>query len=188
MNQEWTIQSRGDCCAASGEPFVDGQFFFTLLFEEGPSFRREDLSVAAFKNRPEDAPKPAYFWRSKYELPPPKPPEALGKQTAEELLRRFMAEASPQHANVRYILALMLERKRVLKEVETRRAHGEVTRIYEHSKSGEVFVIPDPQLRLDQIAEVQLEVGDLLGGALPPPTEPPSPSQGEPAPALPNEG
>ena len=42
-------------------------------------------------------------------------------------------------------------------------AEGGLTRIYEHSKTGEVFVIPDPQLRLDQIEEVQMQVAELLG-------------------------
>ena len=37
-----------------------------------------------------------------------------------------------------------------------------ITRIYEHTKTGEVFVIPDPQLRLDQIEQVQQEVAALL--------------------------
>lgn len=163
MNQEWTIQARGDRCAVSGEPFADGQFFYTLLFEEGASYRREDLCAAVFSDRPDTAPRPAYFWRSKFEVPPAKAPEPLGKQTAEDLLRRYMSEASPQYANARYILALMLERKRMLKEVEARRSGGELTRIYVHTKSGEVFVIPDPQLRLEQVASVQKEVAELLG-------------------------
>lgn len=161
---EWSIQGRADRCAVSGEPFGDGEFFYTLLFEEGDGFRREDLSDGAFKNRPPEAPKPFSLWRSKYEPPPPPAPEPLGRQTAEELLRRFMAENSPQHTNARYILALMLERKRLLKEVETRRGEGgQITRIYEHGKTGEVFVIPDPGLRLGEIAAVQAEVAALLG-------------------------
>jgi hypothetical protein len=36
-------------------------------------------------------------------------------------------------------------------------------RIYEHVKTGEVFVIPDPQLRLEQIADVQQQIAGLLG-------------------------
>jgi hypothetical protein len=60
----------------------------------------------------------------------------------------------------------MLERKRILKEVEVKRdADGRITRIYEHSKSGEVFVIPDPELRLDEIEQVQSQVAGLLSPA-----------------------
>lgn len=163
INQEWSIQGRGHVCSATGEPFQDGQHFYTLLFDEKAGFRREDLSEAAFKARPADGPKPFSFWRSKYEKPAPAAPEALGKQTAEDLLRRYMAEDSPQHTNARYILALMLERKRLLKPIEQRRSEdGRLLLVYEHSKTGEVFVIPDPQLRLDEIEGVQMEVAAML--------------------------
>jgi len=163
MNQDWSIQHRADRCAVSGEPFRDGDAFYTLLYHEKGAFRREDLSEAAFKARNENI-QPYSLWRSKFETPPPPTPEALGKQTAEDLLRRYMAEQSPEHSNTRYILAIMLERKKLLKEVEARRGEdGSLTRIYEHTKTGEVFVIPDPQLRLEQIAEVQVQVAGLLG-------------------------
>ena len=163
MNQDWSIQHRADRCAVSGEPFRDGDAFYTLLYHEKGAFRREDLSEAAFKARNENI-QPYSLWRSKFETPPPPTPEALGKQTAEDLLRRYMAEQSPELSNARFILAIMLERKKLLKEIEARRGEdGSLTRIYEHAKTGEVFVIPDPQLRLEQIAEVQVQVAGLLG-------------------------
>ena len=162
MTQDWTIQSRAEKCAVTGESFQDGEYFYTLLFDEPAGLRREDLSEAAWKER-NDNRQPFSFWRSKFEPPPPPAPEAIGKQTAEDLLRRYMVETSSQHAAARYLLAAMLERKRLLKEIEAKpSADGQVTRIYEHTKTGEVFVIPDPQLRLDQIEQVQLEVSALL--------------------------
>ncbi len=163
MNQDWSIQSRGVACSVTGIPFEAGQYFHTLLFDDKTVLRREDLSEEAFKQRAPDAPQPFSHWRSKFEPAPPKAPEALGKQTAEDLLRKYMADPNPGLANVRYILALMLERKRQLKELEVRKNEdGSLTRIYQHGKSGEVFVIPDPGLKLSQVAEVQSEVADLL--------------------------
>ena len=162
MNQDWTIQHRAERCAVSGEPFNDGDYFYTLLYDERGEFRREDLSEASFKARNENI-QPFSFWRSKFELPVAIP-ETLGKQTAEDLLRRYMAESSPELSNARYILAVMLERKKLLKEIETRRGEdGSQLRIYEHTKTGEVFIVPDPQLRMDQIADVQTQVAGLLG-------------------------
>ena len=162
MNQDWTIQHRAERCAISGEPFNDGDYFYTLLYDERGEFRREDVSEAAFKARNENI-QPFSFWRSKFEVPATVP-ETLGKQTAEDLLRRYMAEHSPEHSNARYILAVMLERKKLLKEIETRRGEdGSLLRIYEHTKTGEAFIIPDPQLRRDQVAEVQTQVAGLLG-------------------------
>ena len=108
------------------------------------------------------AEQPYSFWRTKYEPPAPPAPEPLAKETAEDLLRSYMTEQDERHANARYILALMLERKRLLKQVEAKEdIHGRVL-VYEHVKTGEVFVVPDPGLRLDQVQAVQEEVAALL--------------------------
>jgi hypothetical protein len=37
--------------------------------------------------------------------------------------------------------------------------------IYEQAATGDVFVVPDPQLRLDELEIVQDEVAQLLGAA-----------------------
>ena len=183
MTQDWTIQSRGEQCSATGAPFAAGELFHTLLFLEGATLRREDLSQTAFTDRPADAPTPFSMWRSKFEPSAAKPPEALGKQTAEALLRHYMADENPKWCNIRYILAVMLERKRTLKEIQTVRSEdGILSRVYQFPKTGEVLVVPDPQLRLDQIAAVQLEVAELLQSShlaprdAPPPLCPPSPT------------
>jgi hypothetical protein len=163
MNADWTIQKRTDTCAATGRAFVADEPFYTLLFEEAGGYRREDLCEAAFQARGAEAPPPFSFWRSRYTPPPPPAPEPLGKQTAEDLLRAYMAEQTPQHTNARYLLAVMLERKRLLREIEVRRSgDGGTVRVYEHAKTGEVFIVPDPGLRLDQLAAVQQEVSALL--------------------------
>src|SRR5215207_4981928 len=99
MQYDWSIQGRADKCAATDEPFQDGDYFYTLLFDEGTGYRREDVSEAAWKARDPEGPQPFSFWRSKFEVPPAGAPEALGKQTAEDLLRRYMAEPGPHHAN-----------------------------------------------------------------------------------------
>jgi len=63
-----------------------------------------------------------------------------------------------------YILAIMLERKRILAEKDIqKREDGTKVIVYEHKKTGEVFLIPDPGLQLDQLEHVQIEVVDLLG-------------------------
>lgn len=161
MAAEWEIKGRGNRCSATGREFQEGEYFYTLLFEERSGYRREDLCEEAWAAR--EGKEPFSFWRTKFEPPAPPPPEPLGKATAEDLLRRYMEEGSDAHTNVRYILALMLERKRILKPIETKNnANGERTLIYEHAKTGEVFVIPEPQLRLDQIEAVQNEVAQLL--------------------------
>ena len=57
----------------------------------------------------------------------------------------------------------MLERKRLLKQVKTEsQDEGRRVLIYEQSTTGDVFVVPDPQLRLDELEAVQNEIAELL--------------------------
>jgi hypothetical protein len=96
-------------------------------------------------------------------LPPPPPPEAIQKETAETLLRKLVESTDPAHEAARYILAVMLERKRILKHRDTvREENGTDLLVYEHARTGESFTLPDPHLRLDQLTHVQEEVAALL--------------------------
>ena len=60
----------------------------------------------------------------------------------------------------------MLERKRVLKQVKTEQNTNGRVLIYEQPTTGDVFVVPDPQLRLDELETVQNEVAELLRAAM----------------------
>ncbi len=161
MSNEWEIKSRSEKCSASGREFRDGEFFYTLLFHEKDGFRRADLCEEAWRERNDNI-QPFSFWRSKFEPPPPPEPEALKKETAEDLLRSYMQEPDAQHGSARFLLAVMLERKRLLKQVDVQTTDSGRTLIYEHAKTGEVFLIPDPALRLEQLAAVQSELAALL--------------------------
>jgi len=159
MNQDWEIRKRSDTCTATQRPFAEGEFFYTAIFRDGEGFRREDLSEESWNARPTE-PQPFSFWRSKFEMPLPPPPEPLAKQDAESILRKLIEENSDATKNARYILALMLERKRLLKPMES--TDPDVL-VYERTGTGETFLIPNPRLALSQVPEVQKEVSALLG-------------------------
>lgn len=141
-------------------PFVSGEYFYTLLYHGADGYRREDLSEEAWQSRNENI-RPFSFWKSRYEPFSPKPTEPVPKESAEQLFRRLMASDSPP-ANACYVLAAMLERKRVLKQVKTEETPKGRVLIYEQGFTGDVFIVPDPQLRLDELENVQNEVAELL--------------------------
>jgi len=168
---DWQIKSRSNCCARKATPFAEGDVIYTLLFRDQNQLTREDISEAAWLEV-KDSVQPYSFWRSRYEPPPPTPPPpaSLAKESAETLLRRLIEEARPDLTNARYVVALMLERKKILKQVDSRNDDDEKLLIYEHAKTGEVFFIPDPQLKLDQLDAVQAEVYAWLAPDAAPPT------------------
>lgn len=161
LPNEWEIKHRADACAATQRPFAPGEYFYTLLFRDAEGFRREDLSEEAWRNRNENI-RPFSFWRTKYEPAPPEAPEPLAKENAEQLFRRLTSTENPP-ANACYVLAAMLERKKVLKQIKTEQSENGRVLIYEHRDNGDVFIVRDPGLRLDELTNVQAEVSNLLG-------------------------
>jgi len=159
---DWAIKHRADACAATQRPFAPGEFFYTLLFHDADGYRREDLSEEGWRNRNENI-QPFSFWKTRYE-PLPVESEPLAKENAEQLFRRLIESENPP-ANACYVLAAMLERKRVLKQIKTESAEKGRILIYEHGATGDVFIVPDPGLRLDELENVQNEVAQLLRSA-----------------------
>lgn len=164
MKNEWEIKGRAQSCSQTQRAFEEGEFFYTLLYREKDGFRREDLCEEAWEARNDNI-QPFSFWRSKFEPAPPPPPETIKKDDAEDLLRDLIAKDDPSQVSARYVLALMLERKKMLRPMAST---DEDILVYEHITTGEVFMIPNPNLSLDQIPMVQAEVSELLGTALPP--------------------
>ncbi|HNZ76516.1 MAG TPA: hypothetical protein PK751_04320 [Verrucomicrobiota bacterium] len=168
---EWNIQARAHACAACSRPFVDQEGYHTLLFDEKADFRRLDVCQACWLKQYSEGARErkgfVSYWQGVYTAPPP-PVETIHKQTAESLLRQLIELNDPQYIPAGYILAVMLERKRLLKVKEQILREGQRVFIYEQPATGDVFTIADPNLKLDQLEQVQRDVAALLEHGLPP--------------------
>jgi hypothetical protein len=171
---EWNIQSRAHACEACSQPFADQQPLHTLLSNErAEDLRRMDICETCWQNQfSEGARERKGFishWQTIYEVPPPVV-DAIQKETAETVLRKLIEQNDPHYAPAAYILAVMLERKRILKVKEQIVRDGQRVFIYEQPKTGDIFTITDPNLRLDQLEQVQCDVAQLLEQGLNPPS------------------
>jgi hypothetical protein len=166
MAQDWDIKSRSECCRRCNAEFADGQVFISALSFGEEGYSRADYHEACWSEGTGGAPVPFSVWRGVFRLPPPPAEEPLKRETAESLLRKLMEKEDPSQRYAIYILAVMLERKRIFAErgVE-QREDGLTIRVYEHKKTKETFLVPEPHLRLDQLEEVQTQVLALLGGS-----------------------
>jgi hypothetical protein len=163
---EWNIQSRAHACQACDRHFADKEAFHTLLYDEKHSYERLDVCetcwTGQFSEGGTDRKGFVSHWVGMYRVPPAALPEPIGKETAESLLRKLVAQNDPSHAGARFILAVMLERKRLLKVKAQINEGTSRVLIYEHGASGDLFQIADPNLHLDQLEEVQRDVAYLL--------------------------
>ncbi|MGI5868391.1 MAG: hypothetical protein ACOX9C_02960 [Kiritimatiellia bacterium] len=190
---EWNLRSRSHTCHQCSAAFVDGERCFTgvapfeaevvqTIFAEkiaaqeaegkpakAPDYVRIDFCPACW-----DARRPADWislWNSLYTAPEPPAPEPLPRETAESLLRKLLeGDDLVENTSVIFVLAVILERKKILVERGVRREDdGSIIRVYEHRKSGEVMLIADPQLQPDQIPSVQQRIDILLAPPEPSP-------------------
>lgn len=163
---DWKIRSRNPKCEHTGKDFVDGEKFYTCIFEgtEEEGFIRRDYSASVWDEvKITLDPKPFSRWKSVFEVPVVEvKKDAIQDNSAEGMLRRMLDEDEPGTENTRYILALMLERKKTLLPVDVKETETRRLLFYEHHDSGDVFIVADPQLKLDEIESIQTEVAFLL--------------------------
>ena len=174
---EWNIQSRAAACQACGQPFADKQPLHTLLFDErAENLHRMDVCQTCWQNQFNDGARERKgfisHWQTVFTAPVPVV-EPIQKDTAETLLRKLIEQNDPRYAPAGYILAVMHERKRILKVKEQITRDGRRVFIYEQPKTGDIFTIADPGLRLDQLEQVQRDVAQLLEHGLNPPAPQP---------------
>jgi hypothetical protein len=180
---DWNIQSRAHHCQACQQKFADKQSYRTVLCDEKHEYQRMDVCDKCWQEQfaagAKDRKGFISQWQGVYHAPPAHAPEAIQKDTAESLLRKLLELNDPKYMAASYILAVMLERKRLLKIQSQHRQDGKRVFVYEQPKTGDIFTIPDPDLQLDQLQQVQHDVATLLEHGLPgsepaPPTQPPA--------------
>jgi hypothetical protein len=181
---DWNIQSRAHTCGACARSFTHKELYHTLLFDERAEFRRLDVCQSCWEKQYGDGARERKgfisYWQGVYEAPPP-PSEPIQKGTAESLLRKLIELNDKRYVAAGYILAVMLERKRLLKIKEQLVRDGQRVFIYEQPKTGDVFTVVDPNLQLNQLETVQHDVALLLEHGLNPQTPPVESNPAEPA-------
>lgn len=101
-------------CAITGRELADGEEFYSVLTSHGARLERKDYSREAWQGPPEGA---LATWRSR--VPPG---EAKKRRLApnDVLLQLFQELASvPERRDMRYVLALLMIRRRLLRLEET---------------------------------------------------------------------
>lgn len=193
MQQHWNIRSRAHHCAVTNRPFEEKEKHHTAIYFDTSTgeFTRRDVCDEAWEQEISER-KPFSHWRSVYEKTVSEAkPEITPKESAIVLLQRMIEEDHAYTEHARYILVLMLERKRILSPTAVKENdEGHRLLFYENKKTGDVYMVRDPELRLDELTSVQEEVATLLGFGGPN-AEPAKPAKAaapaEPAPPVPVE-
>ena len=158
MQTEWKIKMRSDSCTVTGKPFQEDEIFHTLLTQaKSGELVRNDLCEQAWIEHNDNI-RPLSVWKSKFKPLPPSQTDAVEKNDAESELRRLLDEGAHLSPKVCYLLALLLERKRVLRVKDRLKIDGNSTVVYEHADTQETFIVPEVELSLTDIEALQTEM------------------------------
>ncbi len=164
--RNWEIKARSRNCAVCGQPFETGQTYHTLLAVSGEECERRDHCSRCWKKVSAAGPPPesTAYWQSRFKrLTPPPEEEKIKRDVIERLLARYLDSEEPAHVNLCYILALLEERKKIFApREEIRDGEGNRVIVYEHTDTGETYLIRDPRLSLAEVEAVQGQVRELI--------------------------
>lgn len=157
----WRVQKCAKACSKCERAFEDKESLFSKLqFDEG-QYERLDLCKKCWDKKDPGL----SSWKTTFIVPPPPAEEVVKKENVESLLRRLISMENDEDLNAIFILTVMLERKKLLVERDVSKMEdGRRLRVYEHKKTNESFMVIDPELKLDQLEDVQEQVVGLLSG------------------------
>jgi len=180
---ELQLQPLASACHVSGQPFVEGNRVTSVLVsQKNGEILRFDLLESEAAKFTADGPVVCRWVQVFKPRRANENPDRALKLTAETLfitLADPAAEVTPENTRLVQFMALMLERKRVLKP-KGRTTDG-TRNIYEHAKTKQLFEVPVGELTPEFFIQVQAQLGLLVGE----PKAPAAPAVPSPAPSAP---
>lgn len=154
-------------CAFTNKLFEPGDKVYSVLYEESGVIKRKDFSASAWRSNPR--PENALAWWSSRVRADADADKKLKLAPNDALAALFAALAdNPEQAALRYALALLLARRRVLRfdydENVSYCSNPETSNtIYVYSPRNETgYLVPIVQMSPEEIEQVQARLVDLL--------------------------
>jgi hypothetical protein len=157
---DYQIQANTRRCAATGRELRPGEKVHSVLLEAQGKFVRQDFGHEGWVGPPEGA---VAHWMGKV----PAQDEPRKPRIDDELLldcfRRLEGAAEPDRVKFRYVVALLLMRRRRLKFEEVRTENGQEVLRLRDPRGRDVHPVVNPRLTDEETAAVQEEVFKVLG-------------------------
>lgn len=162
MATEWSMPRRSTCCLGCGEAFEIGQDIIAQLVAAEDGYARRDYCTTCAI--PDNA-KPLATWRTQRPEPArPTQPTALDLNAAVGLLDGLAEDESPERGQLRFVLALLLWRKKLLKYAATETNDDGETWVFAHAKGDATYRVAKPSLSEDELDALSGQLEALLRG------------------------
>ena len=163
MAKDYDIAKTGGRCVACERELSAGEEFLATVREDGEGLTRHDYCPACAEKRPADEPGVLAAWRTRA----PKPQEKKRLFVDDDVLVSFferLAEAEEEaKVNFRFVLALILMRKKLLVYDRLRKEpDGREVWLMHFRGQEQPHEVLDPKLDDEKIAEVSGRLGEVM--------------------------
>lgn len=159
MSQDWQMPRRGEACSACQAHFEHGTHFNDYLFETNAGYERRDFCLTC---APPAEPLPIGHWRTRRPMPMVRRAAAFDREAVFGFFQRLHSAAEPHQVQFRFVLALLLWRKKVLKFVETLATESGEAWKFIQPQSQETYDVQRPELDEEEIDRLSRQLEDLL--------------------------
>ena len=163
MGKEYEISKASGLCVACSKQMQPTEEFMGTVRETDEGFAREDYCIPCWEGRKGESPEGVFaIWRSEI----PRPTEKKKLFVDDDLLINFFERLSdaeePTKINFRFVLALVLMRKKILIYDRMEKADGKETWQMHFKGKTEVQKVTDPHMDDEKSAEVSKSLGEIL--------------------------
>jgi hypothetical protein len=156
---DWTINKPLGQCCGTGRAIEPGQEYFGALVESEQGLERRDYSVEYWES---EKPGVFCFWRSRLADPDEKKELFVSDEMLMAFFERLANETDPEKVNFRFVLALVLMRKRRLKYDATKMDGAREIWSLRVVGEKDLVEVVNPHLDDEQIELLTSQIGQIL--------------------------
>lgn len=156
----YEVARPGGKCSLTGRDILPGEKFFAAVRETAIGLERADVHLDAWKDYPREG--LLAFWQSTMPQPNAKKKVFVDDEVLTQIFERLADAEEPAKINFRFVLGLILMRKRIIVYEKTRKETDKEIWVVRFRGKEDLLDLVNPQLDEQQITQVTSQLGEIL--------------------------
>lgn len=156
---DWEINKSLGFCQGTGRQIATGEEYFAALVEGPEGLQRQDFCRQYWQ---EHKPEVYCYWKTRLPDPEQKKQIFIDDEMLMAFFERLARETDQEKVNFRFVLALVLMRKRRLKYDSSKIEDGSEVWNLRLVGGSEIVEVVNPHLDEEQIEQLSSQIGQIL--------------------------
>lgn len=156
---EWKISRGKGLCMQCESEMQEGQIFFSALLDTELEFQRKDFCSTCWEDISESV---FSYWKTRVPPADASRKSMVDNEVLLDFFRRLEKETEPARINFRYLLSLMLMRKKILKFEDIERTDDDEFLVLRQVGEEQRHRVKDPRLPKDELEKLKDDLYQLL--------------------------